>query len=151
MSAVMFTDKPIGAIEHPNYLLKYKDKNNAEKKLYFADERTANNVRLQAQRMGLKTMPLITIAPLVTGEYNEEALKYVEKSKIKREVGKKSRKLKSVNLRLKDSPYTAQTNYSTWRPVKKKKITGFDIGNPYIATTLVALGTYFIAKKAKLI
>jgi hypothetical protein len=32
-----------------------------------------------------------------------------------------------------------------------KKITGIDLMNPWIATALVAVGTYYIAKKAKLI
>lgn len=33
----------------------------------------------------------------------------------------------------------------------KKKITGIDLYNPWIATALVAVGTYYLAKKTKLI
>jgi hypothetical protein len=148
MSVVMFTEKPIGAVEQPNYYVEYSPrKGGKSKKLYFQDLKTANSIRSWARENGMFITQVKEISPLATAKYDVEALEWVEKSKAKRSPIP-AKKLKSKGERLKSSKYTAQNYASEWRP---KKMTGIDIGNPWIATTLVAVGTYYLAKKTKLI
>jgi hypothetical protein len=151
MSVVMFTEKPIGAVEQPNYYVEYSPrKGGKSKKLYFQDLKTANSIRSWARENGMFITQVKEISPLATGKYDVEALEWVEKSKAKRSPIP-AKKLKSKGERLKSSKYTAQNYASGCCCDAKKKITGIDLYNPWIATALVAVGTYYLAKKTKLI
>lgn len=162
MSRVYFSDKPMGAVEHPDSRFTYKTTGGQYKTLYFKDGKVAQNVHNWAKKNNLFVTKIEDINPLTTGKYDEAALEWVSKSKPKKVAPSKAKSLVFKGARLKKGKYLAQ-NYpmSKWQPRPfsvwvaptkgKKKMTGFDITNPWIATGLVAVGSYYLAKKAKLI
>lgn len=169
MSEVFFSKKPIGAIEHPDSRFSYKAKDGTYKTLYFKDYKTARNVHKWAKEEAkMFVTPIEDINPLSKGQYDMAALEWVEKSKAKKVAPSKAKTLLFKGARLKKGASLAtapamskwQPNpFSVWTPPanlgkkkkSKKKLTGFDISNPWIATGIVAVGSYFLAKKAKLI
>jgi hypothetical protein len=156
MAEVFFTER-IGAVEFPNYSLTYKSKKGDYKTIYFKDAKSAEGVRRQLKKQGNFTLDVLNIAPLVKGEYDAGGLEYMERTnarkrdRLERTPFPVSRETNKRFAKSKKSTYRLNTGKFIPANSKMKGIAGFTIDNPLLVTGIVAVGTYILAKKAKLI